>query len=78
MKTPKQKAKEIFNRFDLTVLDNDNEISHTAEESKQCALICVDEIIKAFNFPTYTGDPNQEFLGDHVYWLDVKREIEEI
>lgn len=72
---PKEKAKQIIDRFDFEVRDLDNEISHTKWESKQCDLICVDEIIKTFKFPKYDGNPDFEANGDELYWLEVKREV---
>jgi hypothetical protein len=61
--TPKEKAIDLMNKY---------------HERKNSCLICVDEIIFAFNFPKYNGDPETEINGDEVYWLEVKNEITEL
>lgn len=65
--TPEEKAKEIRNKFsNQIVMANASEWS---EPSKQCALIAVDEILKAI--PMYTGNLNPTWK----YWDDVRKEI---
>jgi flagellar biosynthesis/type III secretory pathway protein FliH len=62
--TPKEKAAELFNKFENTLPD-------AVEVSKQhivdCALIAVDEIIKTFDCTTPQSIE---------YWQEVKQEIE--
>ena len=63
--TPKEKAKELFDKYkDLTlnVEYDDDQNNFTA---KQCALIAVDEIIS-------TPNPMVN------YWPEVKQEIEKL
>ena len=43
--------------------------------AKQCALIAVDEIIKAINFDWMEV---QNLESEHRYWQEVKQEIENI
>ena len=85
--TPKEKAKELFDKFyDVTPLDaniNDsvkeanNKILADRNIAKQCALICVDEILKpmkyndGFNYTTQHLNPQLK-----KYWQEVKQEIE--
>tara|TARA_R110000822_G_scaffold211014_3_gene346690 strand:- start:1802 stop:2026 length:225 start_codon:yes stop_codon:yes gene_type:complete len=69
----KEKAKELVDRF----LDEQNDTDEISQ-AKQCALVCVDEIAKTFNFPKYDGDPDKEINGDQIYWYDVKQEIEKL
>jgi hypothetical protein len=68
--TPKEKAVELFDKF------NNPDITHYpyVHNAQQCALIAVDEIIKAVN------DPDDTFLSkDGVdYWEEVKQEIEKL
>ena len=59
--TPKEKAKELVDRF-LNEQNDTEEIS----QAKQCALICVDEVIES------CFHPNLE------YWQEVKQEINKI
>lgn len=48
MKTPKEKAKELVDRMFYTIVDRKNKMSIKMywDEAKQCALICIDEIIE--------------------------------
>ena len=65
--TPKEKAKELVNKYYGY---------YTVHMSiaKKCALIAVDEILKAVD------DPDETFLcKDGVdYWMQVKQEIEKL
>lgn len=61
--TPEEKGKELFNKFSFVVLP-DHQSVRTASiisKAKQCALICVDEIIAAFPY-----HPNSKHLYDHI------------
>tara|TARA_R110000822_G_C15270716_1_gene489203 strand:+ start:1121 stop:1315 length:195 start_codon:yes stop_codon:yes gene_type:complete len=62
---PKQKAKELVQKFnkDSRFWDCYNDVPLEERHDKNCALICVDEIIKA------TGEK---------YWQEVKQEIEKL
>lgn len=73
--TAKEKAKELINKMDVIhyiKLINKNSkglpVSMYDDQIKQCALICVDEIIKVV-------DDNCLEYDDH-YWQEVKKEIE--
>jgi hypothetical protein len=58
--TPKEKAKDLFDKYW-------EEIEIGYNNSKQCALIAVDEIIN------YSDE-----WGDSEYWQEVKQEIEKL
>jgi len=62
--TPKEKAKELITRFNFEYIGDSVTIFQTPEESKRCALIAVDEIIKVVGY-------NSE---SHI-WMKVKQEI---
>ncbi len=73
MNDPKEKAKELMNRFnnDHNVELKEYIIHQSFEESKRCCLIAIDEL--------------QEFIckyDNHVpdfkYWEEVKKEIEKL
>ena len=66
--TPKEKAKELVNKYWGKGITNDKEIA------KQCALIAVDEIL---NWHLEFLFISNESVG-HQYWLDVKQEIEKL
>ena len=63
MSNPKEKAKELYNKFYY----NDK------IQAKQCALIAVDEILLAIDWHEFEY-PNDEF----EYWHEVKAEIEKL
>lgn len=64
-----EKAKELvekfWNQFNYLV-----EYGDTRSEAKQCALICVDEIIEAINGLQYERKTD--------YWENVRKEIEKL
>ena len=67
--TPKEKAEQLVDRFvKLTYSVNKfNYITELeCEVSKQCALICVDEILK---------EVPKRFDSEEKYWQEVKQEI---
>ena len=61
--TSKEKALDLQHRM------KDCLYSDGLVDAKQCALICVEEILKAI--PTYTGNLNPNWK----YWNDVKEEL---
>ena len=63
--TSKEKAKELVDRFKKLVPDNFGGMD--LQLAKQCALICVDDIIKAINNLQYEVKTN--------YWQEVRTEI---
>jgi hypothetical protein len=78
MMTPKEKAKELVNKYLRTYPIYDNPtvvISYTYNEAKQCALIAVDEIIKAI---PDASDDNSPYNHELKYWQEVKQEIEKL
>jgi hypothetical protein len=60
--TPKEKAEELVDKFSFSCRECDN--------SKQCALIAVDEIWAALE--------SERVFEQHDYWQQVKKEIEEL
>jgi hypothetical protein len=71
--TPKEKAKELLNKFrpHSKYWDCRNDEPLEENHAKQCALIAVDEVL-AINKEVW-----DDFHDDYfVYWLDVKKEIE--
>jgi hypothetical protein len=66
--TPQEKAKELVHRYDTmqSVIEG-----FSLEDAKQCALICVDEMLDIRNgLYVNEGSLVQEYL------LEVKKEIE--
>jgi hypothetical protein len=64
--TPKEKAKELFDKFSNVPLLDDY-------EAKQCALIAVDEILNLM-INNFKWDIN--YNGNIEYWQQVKQEIQ--
>jgi len=64
--TPKEKAKELINKYNFLNYKTDLSI----HEKKQCALIVVDEILKTHSvIISYHSE---------IYWQEVKQEIKKI
>jgi hypothetical protein len=66
--TPKEKAKELVNRFAKLPEEGSLMWYLSFEIAKKCALIAVDEILDTIKW--CIGDSQVE------YWEDVKKEIE--
>jgi hypothetical protein len=68
--TPKEKAKQLIQKFELIDREQRYQDELNLFEAKQCTLICVDEILEIIR---YHGTD----IGKHSlkYWLDVKQEI---
>lgn len=73
-----EKAKELFERFEFQVRNADGDISHTKEESKQCAMIAVDEIINDYENCSHDIIPHKYFEKAMDFWKEVKSEIIEL
>ena len=66
---PKEKAKELFNKFAFEKTPEGYKMFQTSNESKRCSLITVNEIIQAI-------EDIFETLDEREYWQSVKEEIE--
>lgn len=74
--TPKEKAKELVNRFSTVGLQQRN-------EGIECALIAVDELLKQeeymiAEFKYACSINNIRIITEAVYWQQVKQEIEKL
>lgn len=74
--TPKEKAKELFDKFCLAIQTEGNEFGYWTNtiQAKQCALIAVDLRLDGdFIFTSI------EYGKDSLeYWEEVKQEIENL
>ena len=67
MKTPKEKAQELFTNFRFVLSLPDAPLGENKDViAKQCALICVDEILDLDFFS----------LEGREYWEEVRKELE--
>lgn len=74
--TPEEKAKELVESFKQHSYYDAHDLTTRSQRERsnrdsaiECALICVNEIIKAVNFPS----PEMEHQKNH--WQSVKEEI---
>ena len=65
MKTPKEKAQELFETYNNYLQQEMNCIVYV-RNAKQCAIICVDEILDLDFFS----------LEGREYWEEVRKELE--
>ena len=79
--TPKEKAKELVNRFwELDMFDDKGDLYWIGkEEAKQCALICLDEKQKTIDkmFNGYYTMP-KEWQKEYDELEEVKQEINKL
>ena len=64
--TPKERAKDLFNSFEPLVFNPEDSKEDCDEKTKECALICIDEMKKEV-----------DSFG-HSYFDKVKEEIEKL
>ena len=69
---PKEKAIELFGKYAMYLRANLMYDEEANEDAKQCALIAVNEIIKAVESDWSFMEKRQD------YWQEVKQEIEKL
>jgi hypothetical protein len=69
--TPKEKARELVEKFRLNVLDYEG-CSINEHKAKQCALIAVDEILEI------VASDDSAIIVELQFWQEVKKEIEKL
>jgi|TARA_R110001606_G_scaffold17171_1_gene67290 predicted Zn-ribbon and HTH transcriptional regulator len=71
--TPKEEAKELLKRFESVskpfMKGSEVQVHINPEHAKQCAFICVDEVI---------NDRAKRGKINFTYWQEVKQEIEKL
>jgi hypothetical protein len=77
--TPKQKAKELGSKFNFEHIGQNYILHQTVDESKRCALIAVEEILKRTR-SVDTMPPNYQKIDENTkeYWEQVKIEIKKL
>lgn len=83
--TPQEKAYELVSRFNFEHLGDRYVLHQTVEESKRCALIAVNELIKQeqkiakrIHKISFLGNPFIEVVNLGKFWNEVKQEIEKL
>ena len=74
--TPKEKAEELFKKFLFT----ENKYGEYSDmvQSKQCALIAVDEMINAQRECYTRLEPYYKISEQYLFLLEVEQEIEKL
>ena len=67
--TPKEKAKELVNKFYIILMKKNYPNVAQMDAAKECALIAVDEILDGFR---------KVLPASRNYWEQVKQEIEKL
>jgi hypothetical protein len=65
--TPKEKAKQLCNKFSWEKTENGYKMFQTVDETKRCALIAVDLVLNL-----------NDIDGEYSYYQEVKQEIEKL
>lgn len=71
--TPKEKADDLIKKYQAINFDEPI-LNLTTSEAKECALIAVDEIIKACPIELVGNAGKFKYTED--YWKEVKAELE--
>jgi hypothetical protein len=71
--TPKEKANDLFDKMHWSMPHPSTTNAETYIISKMCAIVAVDEILKAIDWHKFET-PNNEI----EYWAEVKQEIENL
>lgn len=76
--TPKEKAKELVKKYSCYFHGIDENLFKDVvvhDDSIQCALIAVDEVLNAIQFNTYD---EEAYNKEDKYWQEVKQEINKL
>ena len=73
--TLKEKAKELVGRFYVWTSRNTTKVNIAHYDAKQCALICVDEMLKPIFMK---GKRYDRTLEEVLFLQEVKQEIEKL
>ena len=76
--TPKEKAKELFNKFCYEIRTEERGDGYFTNviQAKQCALIAVDEILELIDHTPLADEDYAVYLINR--WQEVKQEIEKL
>lgn len=71
--TPKEKAESLVSvMYDVDFWDDEDQPTMQIHHAKKCALIAVDETLRALHFNVWTN------VDEINYWKEVKQEIEKL
>lgn len=72
----KEKAEQLFNKY-WSIGESDGDTVLNREEAIECALICVDELIRVTHTDPFERKKCRSIF-DKQYWQEVKQEIERL
>lgn len=78
--TPKEKASELFEKIRMGIWKNGNP-HHINDHAKECALICVEELILSTHSYRWHQELGWDEISDEFtqnYWGKVKEEIQKL
>ena len=82
MSNPKQKAKELFDKFCYAIRTEETDSGYFTNViyAKQCALIAVDEVLGSLGQCGiyFENEDEIDFTSFFKYWEEVKRELEKL
>jgi len=73
--TPKQEADRLYDKFWGLVPSRAMHFDRHKMLAKDCALACVEEIMKSAEESWNVDDKNYEHSGHSKFWLEVKLEL---
>lgn len=75
--TPKEKAKELIDRFYNHTFNVEKDTEDNFSSAKQCALIAVDEMLQIQSITMYPVIEDNVIYGHKDYWQQVKQEVKQ-
>lgn len=76
--SPQKKARSLVYFYYDKITDCYDYGKIQRELSKECALIAVDEILSATPITSFDGNPEYKEPADHMFWNEVKKEIQKL
>jgi hypothetical protein len=74
--TPKEKAKELFDKFCYAIRTEETDSGYFTNViyANICAILAVDEILEVIIFNKY----DDKYWEEEEYWKEVKQELEKL
>ena len=70
--TPKEKAKELMNKF---IGYADDSMASLNDNARYCSLLCVDEAQELLNKPMFQYKESTLWKAEFEYWDEVRDEL---
>lgn len=76
--TPKEKAKELIDKFYNHTFNVEKDTEDNFESAKQCALVTIDEMLQIQSITMYPVIEDNYIYGHIDYWQKVKQELNKL